>query len=126
MKKFAIYKCPVCGNVIELEYVGGGPLSCCGKPMILQEAGTTDGATEKHIPFIQKKDNGYLIRIGEVEHPMVETHYIEWIEIIAGDRIYKKFLKPGDKPEVFFDNINEEHFLVREYCNIHGLWEIEY
>lgn len=123
MKKLDIYKCSVCGNIVNVLHVGGGQLVCCGKPMNLQEAGTSDGSSEKHVPVIEKKDNGYLIKIGSVPHPMLEEHYIEWIEIITENKTYRKFLKPNDKPEAFFDCIKDEHFTVREYCNIHGLWE---
>ena len=123
MKKLEIYKCPTCGNIVELEHVGGGGLSCCGKPMQLQIAGSSDGAGEKHIPVIDKTDNGYIVKVSSVEHPMLQEHYIEWIEIITENNVYRTFLKPEEKPEAFFPNINEKIILVREYCNIHGLWE---
>lgn len=125
MEKLQVYKCSVCGNIVELVHVGGGPLACCGKPMVLQEPGTTDGSTEKHVPVIEKKDGGYLIKVGSEPHPMIDAHYIEWIEIITEDRVFRKFLNPGDKPEAFFDGVKDEYFIVREYCNIHGLWKNE-
>lgn len=125
MEKLQIYKCSVCGNIIEVLNVGGGKLVCCEKPMELQIEGMTDGTLEKHVPVIEKKDNGYLIKIGAVPHPMVDKHYIEWIEIITNDKTYKKFLKPNDAPEAFFDNIKDDSFTVREYCNIHGLYKNE-
>lgn len=125
MERLQVYKCSVCGNIVELVHVGGGPLSCCGQLMVLQKPGITDGATEKHVPVIEKKDGGYLVRVGEQPHPMVEAHHIEWIEIITKDRVFRKFLNPGDKPEAFFEGIEDDHFTVREYCNIHGLWKNE-
>lgn len=125
MEKLQIYKCSVCGNIVEVLSVGGGKMVCCGKPMDLQKEGMTDGSLEKHVPVIEKKDNGYLIKVGSVPHPMLEEHYIEWIEIIAGDKTYKKFLKPNNVPEAFFEDIKDEHFIVREYCNIHGLYKSE-
>lgn len=122
-KKFEIYKCKLCGNIVCVVHEGQGTLSCCGQPMILQTEGMTDGALEKHVPVIEKVGNGYLIKVGEVPHPMIEEHYIEWIEIITKDKTYRKFLHPNEKPEAFFDCINDEHFIVREYCNIHGLYK---
>ncbi|MDD2840647.1 MAG: desulfoferrodoxin [Rickettsiales bacterium] len=124
-KKLEIYKCPFCGNIVSLMHSGEGELVCCGKPMILQKEGMTDGALEKHVPVIEKKGNGYLVKVGAVEHPMVDAHYIEWIELITTGKVYTKFLKPNDKPEAFFDCINDEKFTVREYCNLHGLFKKE-
>lgn len=126
-EKLEIYKCSVCGNIVEVQYAGGGTLSCCGKPMVLQKEGMTDGALEKHVPVVEKQnDNTYLIKIGSQPHPMLDIHYIEWIEIITKDRTYRKFLKPNDKPEALFEDIKETEFTVREYCNIHGLYKTEY
>lgn len=123
MEKLQIYRCSLCKNIVELEFVGGGPLSCCGKPMELQKPGTTDGAAEKHVPVVERQASGYLVKIGSQPHPMLPEHYIEWIDLITEDKVYRKFLKPGEKAEAFFGNIKDEHFLVREYCNLHGLWE---
>ena len=124
-KRFEIYKCNLCGNIVSVVIDGQGILSCCGKAMIPQKEEMTDGALEKHIPVVEKLNNGYLVKIGEVPHPMVDEHYIQWIEVITKDRVYRKFLKPNEKPEAFFDCIHDEHFIVREYCNIHGLYKIE-
>ena len=125
MKKLEIYKCSICGNIVELEHVGGGPLSCCGQPMILQKTESTDGALEKHVPVIEKNGNEYTIRVGSIPHPMIDVHYIEWIEIITENATYRKFLKPGDEPKATFKNIDSDTFIVREYCNIHGLYKSE-
>lgn len=117
-----IYKCPVCGNIIEVVHEAGGTLVCCGKPMVLLAENTVDAAVEKHIPVIEKVEGGVLVKIGEVEHPMLEKHYIEWIEIHTEDKVYRKYLKPGDKPQAEF-KVDEEILYAREYCNVHGLWK---
>lgn len=124
--KFEIYKCEICGNIVNVLHEGVGELICCAQPMSLLKAGEVDAATEKHVPVIEKKDGGYLVKVGEVPHPMEEKHYIEWIElIINNDKILRKFLKPGDKPEAFFEvNLSEvKTITAREYCNLHGLWK---
>ncbi|MEW9096381.1 MAG: desulfoferrodoxin [Clostridiaceae bacterium] len=117
-----IYKCEICGNIVEVVHPAGGTLVCCGKPMTLKKENTTDGAKEKHVPAVEKVEGGVLVKIGEVEHPMIEEHYIEWIEVLTERKTYRKFLKPGEKPEALF-NIDEEIIAVREYCNLHGLWK---
>lgn len=124
-QRLEIYKCNVCGNIVAVLHAGDGKLVCCGQPMLLQEAGVTDGAMEKHVPVVEKKDNGYLVKVGAQPHPMIDVHYIEWIEIITEDRVYRKFLKPNEQPEAFFEGVNADHFIIREYCNIHGLWKSE-
>jgi len=123
IKKLDTYKCEVCGNIVYVLHAGGGQLVCCGKPMKLLESGTTDGAKEKHVPVVEKQGNGYLVKIGSIPHPMLAEHYIEWIELVTENKVYRKFLKPGDLPEAFFDCVKEDKFTVKEYCNLHGLWE---
>lgn len=119
-----IYKCSVCGNMVEVVHAGGGELVCCGQPMKLQNAGTTDGATEKHVPVIEKIEGGYRVKVGSVAHPMLEAHYIEWIELVCTEcgKVMRKYLKPGDAPEAVFET-KAEKVIAREYCNLHGLWE---
>ena len=117
-----VYKCNVCGNMVEIIHTGAGELVCCNQLMQLMTENTTDAATEKHVPLIEKTDNGVKVKVGEVPHPMDEDHYIEWIEILANGQSYKKFLKPGDLPEAEF-NIKSETITAREYCNLHGLWK---
>jgi superoxide reductase len=117
-----IYKCNICGNIVEMAHTGVGQLVCCGQPMILQIANTIDTAKEKHVPVIKKTEKGIKIKTGSVPHPMEETHFIEWIEIIADGMSYKKFLKPGDAPEAEFC-LNAKNLEARAYCNLHGLWE---
>ncbi|WP_026883830.1 desulfoferrodoxin [Clostridium akagii] len=117
-----IYKCPICGNIVEIVGKAGGTLVCCGKPMLLLEANSVDAAVEKHVPVVEKKGSEVFVKVGEVQHPMTEEHYIQWIEVITANKVYKKFLKPNEKPEATFI-IDEDIVLVREYCNLHGLWK---
>ena len=122
-ERMQVYKCEICGNIVEMLHEGAGELVCCGKPMKLLEEKTADTSTEKHVPFIKRGDDKYIVRIGEnALHPMEEKHYIEWIEIIADGKVYRKFLNPGDKPEAEFE-IKAEKLEAREYCSIHGLWK---
>ncbi|SKA80686.1 superoxide reductase [Clostridium sp. USBA 49] len=116
-----IYKCEKCGNIVEVVHASGGILSCCGQPMTLLTENTSDGAKEKHLPVIEKVDGGVLVKVGSVEHPMIETHYIEWIEIHTANKVYRKYLNPGEKPEALF-KVEEDVLFAREYCNLHGLW----
>jgi superoxide reductase len=121
-KRLEIYKCEVCGNIVEVIHGGAGELVCCGQPMIELEENTVDAATEKHVPVIEKTSDGYLVRVGSVAHPMEEAHYIEWIELMADGQVYRQFLNPGDKPEAIF-KIEASTVTAREYCNLHGLWK---
>lgn len=121
-KKLEIYKCAVCGNIVEVIHGGIGELVCCGKPMELLDEKTADAATEKHVPVIEKIDSGYKVKVGSVPHPMQEEHYIEWIELLADGKAYRQFLSAGDAPEAIF-NIEANSVGAREYCNVHGLWK---
>ncbi len=120
-KQFEVYKCEVCGNIVELIHVGGGTLVCCGQPMKLQVENTVDASKEKHVPVITKIDGGYKVSVGSVAHPMEEKHYIEWIELIADGQRYRKYLSPSQTPEAVFQ-VEANQVTAREYCNIHGLW----
>ena len=117
-----LYRCSSCGNIVSIFHSTNGTVNCCGKEMTQLVANMQDGATEKHIPVVEKKDDGYLIKIGSVEHPMEEKHYIEFIEVITENCSYRKNLKPNQKPE-FFVKTDEKILYVREYCNLHGLWQ---
>ncbi|MEM5798930.1 MAG: desulfoferrodoxin [Candidatus Aenigmatarchaeota archaeon] len=117
-----IYKCNICGNIVEVLHPGVGQLVCCGQPMQLMKENTTDVGKEKHVPVIEKTANGIKVKVGSIAHPMEERHYIEWIEIIADGRACKIFLKPGNRPEAEF-KIKAEKIVAREYCNVHGLWK---
>ena len=121
-KQNQIYKCNICGNIIGVLHEAGGELVCCGKPMELKAENTQDAAVEKHVPVIEETETGVKIKVGEVEHPMTDEHYIEWIEITREDgKIIRKDLKPGDAPEIII-NCKIEVKQVRAYCNLHGLW----
>jgi superoxide reductase len=117
-----IYKCEICGNIVELVHTGAGKLVCCGKPMNLFEENTTDAATEKHVPVIEKTSDTVTVKVGSVAHPMEEKHYIEFIELLADGKVYRKFLNPGDNPQAVFE-ISADKIEARAYCNIHGLWK---
>lgn len=119
-----IYKCSVCGNMVEVLFVGGGELVCCEKPMELQKEMTEDEGLEKHVPVIEQDGNVYTVKVGQVPHPMQEDHYIQWIQLLADGKSYRKFLEPDEKPEAEFIVDDEgEDVSAREYCNVHGLWK---
>ncbi|HDP24903.1 MAG TPA: desulfoferrodoxin [Deltaproteobacteria bacterium] len=121
-KKLEIYKCEICGNIVEMVHEGKGELVCCGQPMKLFKENTVDAAKEKHVPVVEKTADGFTVKVGSVEHPMEEKHYIEWIEVIADGKTYREFLKPGQAPEAVFC-IKADRIDAREYCNLHGLWK---
>ena len=117
-----IYKCSICGNIVEVVHDGKGQLVCCGQPMDFLSENTTDAAKEKHVPVVETTDSGIKVKVGDVPHPMEENHYIEWVEIIADGKSCRIFLKPGEKPEAVFD-IASQKVTAREYCSVHGLWK---
>ena len=116
-----VYKCDICGHVVEVLQGGGGELVCCGKPMQQMVENTVDAAKEKHVPVIEKIDGGVKVMVGSVSHPMEDKHYIQWIEIVADGKAYRQFLNPGDAPEANF-NVEASKITAREYCTLHGLW----
>lgn len=120
-KQLEVYRCELCGNIVEVLHGGAGELVCCGQPMTHLVENTVDAAKEKHVPVIEKIDGGYLVKVGSVPHPMEEKHYIEWIELHAGGKVQRQFLQPGDAPEAKFVS-DEKDVSAREYCNLHGLW----
>lgn len=123
-KQLEVYKCELCGNIVEVTHGGDGALTCCGEEMKLQSENTVDAAKEKHVPVIQKTATGFKVIVGDVPHPMIETHYIEWIELIADGAVYRQHLKPGQAPEAEF-RVQAQKVTVREYCNLHGQWKAE-
>ena len=125
MNRLSIFKCNVCGNIVELVHVGGGQLVCCGQPMDLLQENTTDAATEKHVPVVERDGANWKVRVGEVAHPMEEKHYIEWVQLVAGSASYRIFLEPGGTPDAVFDISSAQQVLARELCNLHGLWKRE-
>ena len=124
IERFQVHKCNVCGIITAALQGGGGELVCCGQPMVLQKENVVDASKEKHVPVIEKTADGILVKVGSIPHPMEEKHWIQWIEIIVNGRSCRAFLNPGDKPEAFFP-VKADKFVVREYCNLHGLWKAE-
>ena len=121
-ERLEVYKCDLCGNIIEVLHGGAGELVCCGQPMNLLAENTVDAAKEKHVPVVEKTPDGVKVKVGSVAHPMEEKHYIEWIEIIADGKSYRQFLNPGETPEATF-TVDAEDVTAREYCNLHGHWK---
>ena len=121
-EKLQVYKCNVCGNIVEVLHEGGGELVCCGEAMQLFKENTVDAAKEKHVPVVEKTADGVTVKVGSVAHPMEEKHYIEWVEILVDGKAYRQFLKPGEAPEAKFAGF-KEGVVAREYCNLHGLWK---
>jgi superoxide reductase len=121
-EQLEVYKCDACGNIVEVLHGGAGELVCCGEAMKLFVENTVDAAKEKHVPEIEKTAEGFKVKVGSVPHPMEEKHYIEWVEVIAGGKTYRQFLKPGEEPEATFC-IDADQVTAREYCNLHGLWK---
>jgi len=121
VKQLQVYRCEICGNIVELLHVGGGELVCCGEPMTLLKENTTDAAVEKHVPVQEATEGGLKVKVGAVAHPMTEEHHIEWIEVIVDGKTCTQFLKPGQAPEAVF--CAQAGVVARAYCNLHGLWK---
>ena len=118
------FRCEHCGNIIEMVEDKGVPVMCCGQKMTELVAGTSDGAREKHVPVYEVKDNIVHVKVGEVAHPMIPEHYIEWIVLQTKNGVQRKELNPGDKPEACFALCDgDEVEAVYAYCNLHGLWK---
>ena len=120
--KSEIYRCEICGNIVEVLHEGAGTLVCCGQKMTLQSEKIEDEGNEKHKPVIEKNEEGVEIKVGSIPHPMETEHFIEWIEISTEKGESKKFLKPNEKPEAKFP-VKTENIFARAYCNVHGLWK---
>ena len=124
MKLRDIYYCEICGNVVEILNEGSPALVCCGQDMNLLEAQTEDSSTEKHVPYIEDTAEGILVKVGQnQDHPMLEKHYIKFIEVLTDDKVYRAELKPGMKPEAGFPIKKADAVTAREWCNLHGLWK---
>ena len=119
-----VYKCELCGNIVEVLHGGAGELVCCGEAMKLLKENTVDAAKEKHVPILERTADGWRVIVGAVAHPMEEKHYIEWIELVADGQVHRAHLMPGDKPEAEF-KVKAAKAYAREYCNLHGLWKAE-
>ncbi len=123
-KLLEVYKCELCGNIVEVVHAADGELFCCGQAMKLMTENTVDAAKEKHVPVIEVGNGVVKVTIGSVAHPMEEKHYIEWIELVADGKAYRQFLKPGDAPTATF-NVSAKKLTAREFCNLHGLWSAQ-
>jgi superoxide reductase len=117
-----VYQCGICGNIVQVVHAAGGTLVCCNQPMNLLAENTTDAAQEKHVPVITKVPGGVKVTVGSVAHPMAADHYIEWIEVQAGDRVHRQHLNPDAAPEATF-MVGDGPVSAREFCNLHGLWK---
>ena len=121
-----LLKCPICGNIVEMIEDKGVPVMCCGKPMVELNANTTDGAVEKHVQVVEINGDILTVKVGSVEHPMLEEHYITMVLVEFDNRVLRVNLKPNEKPEaVFALNGYKGNVNVYEYCNLHGLWKTE-
>jgi superoxide reductase len=118
-----IYKCEVCGNIIEIMHGSSGELVCCNKPMKLHKENTVDASKEKHVPVLEDNGTTIKVKVGATPHPMTPEHYIEWIEVINNDYVNRKYLKPDGKSEADFYVHKQPGLIMREYCNLHGLWK---
>jgi superoxide reductase len=121
MERMNVYRCELCGNIVEVLHAGGGTLACCGQPMKLVTENTTDAATEKHVPVLERSGNTVKVTVGSVAHPMTDDHLIEWIEVAAGSAVHRRYLSAGDAPEATFE-VSGDDVTARAYCNLHGLW----
>ena len=121
-KRLDVFKCQLCGHIVELVHDGKGQLVCCNQPMTALTENTVDAAKEKHVPVIEMTDSGIKVKVGSVAHPMQQEHYIEWIELLADGKAYRQFLNPGDVPEALFA-VKADKVNARELCNLHGLWK---
>lgn len=119
-----IYVCRHCGNVIVKLEDSSVDVVCCGEKMELMKANTTDGVAEKHVPIFNKENNKYNVNIGEIDHPMLNEHYISWIILEEENGFQIKYLKPGEDPSALFYTDNKV-INIYEYCNLHGLWKLE-
>jgi superoxide reductase len=122
-RSLEIYKCELCGNIVEVLYAGGGKLVCCGQPMTLMLENHTDASREKHVPVLEKTTAGIKVKVGSIPHPMEDKHFIEWIEVITDGKTTRQSLKPGAAPEAVFAGDVAPLTTVRAYCNLHGLWK---
>jgi superoxide reductase len=121
-ERLQVYKCGICGNIVEVMHTGAGELVCCGQAMTLVKENTVDASKEKHVPVVERTADGFKVKVGSVAHPMEDKHWIEWVEVIADGKVYRQYLKPGQAPEAVFC-IKADTVTAREYCNLHGLWK---
>lgn len=122
-KQRQVYKCELCGNIIEVLNAGAGKLVCCGQPMTHMAENSVDAAKEKHVPVIVVQGDAVTVSVGSVPHPMEDKHFIQWIELTTATKTCRRFLSPGEKPEATFCNTGDNALTARAYCNLHGLWK---
>ena len=120
-----LYKCEICGNVTEVVHEGAPALVCCGEDMKKLTAATEDKGNEKHVPVVEEIDEGIKVKVGDIEHPMEDEHYIKFIEVLTDNQVLRAELEPGQKPEAEFDVSLSDINNVREYCTVHDLWKNE-
>ena len=120
-KRSEVYRCSVCGAVVEVLSGGGGTLHCCGQPMERLEEQVSEAGVEKHLPVVEQVVGGYRVKVGQVPHPMQAEHHIEWIELLTPRGVQHQRLHVTGKPEAIFLTA-ESPIAVRAYCNLHGLW----
>ncbi|MFH1877731.1 MAG: desulfoferrodoxin [Candidatus Omnitrophota bacterium] len=118
-----LYRCEICGNVVEVVHEGAPSLVCCGQAMTKLEAKDQDTGAEKHVPVIEETEKGIKVKIGSVEHPMEDKHYIKFIEVLTKDKVLRAELKPRQAPSADFNVGKKDVESVREFCNVHGLWK---
>ena len=118
--------CELCGNIVEVLEGAGGTLACCGQDMTLQKENTTDASKEKHVPFVTVEGTTATVSVGGVAHPMEENHYIAWIELQQGIKTQRVYLASGVSPKAVFAVESGVSITVRAYCNLHGLWKVNY
>lgn len=124
MKEVKFYRCNHCGNIVEMIHASGVPIVCCGENMHELIPNTSDGAGEKHVPVIQFDGNDVTVLVGEVAHPMIPEHFIQWIYVQTNLGGMKKYLNPNEAPKASFKLADDETVIaVYEYCNLHGLWK---
>jgi superoxide reductase len=122
-ERFQVYKCDSCGNIVEILYASNQQVNCCGKPMRRLIENVVDASVEKHVPVVKESGGEIEVKVGSVPHPMEKEHYIEWIEAIKdGKVLFRQYLSPGEAPEAKFKT-NAKGVVVRELCNLHGLWK---
>ena len=125
MKNVKFYICPHCGNIVEMVHDAGVNPLCCGQKMKELVPGSADASAEKHVPAVKVQDGIVEVNVGSVDHPMVDVHWIEWVELVSDRGIQRKYLNPGEAPNVKFILDDEKPLAVYAYCNLHGLWKAE-
>ena len=125
MKNNKFYVCAHCGNIVEMIHDAGVSIHCCGQKMDELIPGSVDASLEKHVPAVNVQESSVEVNVGSVEHPMVDVHWIEWVQLVSDKGSYRKWLEPGQAPKVRFLLEGEQPLAVYAYCNLHGLWKKE-